>query len=363
MLTHQLLVGNVFDQLQKIKSNSIHVLITSPPYWGLRRYSHGKHASKEIGQEDCLESHVGAMMRFLGDCWRVLRPDGTLWLCIGDTYTDDTKFSKDITQQQGNRITGLPRQSLLGMPWRIALGALKQGWTIRSEIIVYNPTAVASGNVARPTTAHQTLFMLTKTDDYFYDAIGSAEASTLKCRLRKSNPKALDHREMLVRGNARLHESMNMATSCRRLRTVWTVPINKSPKALPPKTTHHARFTLNLPMKILSAAVSQHGCCGRCGTQYTRIIEKNKRQIDGQLVLCYDTAGWTKSCSCKTTAIDRPTVLDTFAGSCTTLVAALRSNCHAIGIELNPGYVKEGQIWLRQERGQLKNAREKDVSA
>ena len=350
----QLRLGDVFEKIKKLQSNSVHCIITSPPYWGLRIYSHGKQRSKEMGQEDCIESHIGQMVIFLRECYRVLRTDGTLWLVCGDTYTDDRKFNK-----HSNRRTGLPRRSMLGIPWRVAIAALNNGWSIRQEIIIENPTAAPGGDIDRPSTSHQTMFLLAKSDKYYYDRVGSAEKATGVCRLRKKAELQPDRHEQLVRGNARLHESMQYATDTRRLRSVWRVPINKSPADLPPKTSHHARFPLNLPMKVMTAAIPSEGCCANCEAPYERIVVRRRRKVEGVPTVFYDTDGWKKPCSCKTTKRVRPLVLDTFCGSGTTLIAATRHNCRAIGMELNPLYGKEVKQWLSQEANQRKRGEKK----
>ena len=126
---------------------SVHCVVTSPPYWGLRAYG-GEIGM--IGLEPSFDEHLANLVAVFQEVWRVLRDDGTLWLNYGDAY--------------------IGPKNLLMMPARVALALQDDGWIIRSDIIWAKPNPMPESTTDRPTSAHEHMFLLSKRPRYFYDA-------------------------------------------------------------------------------------------------------------------------------------------------------------------------------------------------
>lgn len=143
-------VGDVLALLAKIPDKSVHVVVTSPPYWMLRDYGF----PGQIGLEDTPEEFVAVMVKVFAEIRRVLRDDGLLFLNLGDSYADDSKWGgttggrhpRGLHGKTGvgrrKRQTGLPSGSIVGIPWRVALALQADGWIHRLDVIWHKPTAM-----------------------------------------------------------------------------------------------------------------------------------------------------------------------------------------------------------------------------
>lgn len=179
-MTVKILVGDVFDRLLDIEDDSVDCIITSPPYWGLRDYG----VEGQLGMESTLGEHIDVMVRVFRELRRVLSPKGVVFLNYGDCYattpngrsaadvkkskSDDRSFQdKPFSTIQGS----LKRKDLCMVPNRLAIALQDDGWWVRSEIIwgKPNPMPDSSGRY-RPSTAHEKIFMLTKSANSYYDA-------------------------------------------------------------------------------------------------------------------------------------------------------------------------------------------------
>lgn len=139
--------GDCRDVLRTIPDQSINCCITSPPYFGLRDYEH----PGQIGREKSAAEYVEAMVSVFSEVRRVLRDDGTLWLNLGDSYSNG--------------------KQLLGIPWRVALALQADGWILRQDIIWHKPNPMGEGQVSdRCTKAHEYIFLLSKSKRCHYDA-------------------------------------------------------------------------------------------------------------------------------------------------------------------------------------------------
>jgi DNA modification methylase len=310
---------------------------------------------------------------------RVLRPDGTLWLNLGDTYAThpsgltgekrwkaSTLSSRDHTgaEQAGwidKRAPGLKPKDLVGIPWRVAFELQRRGWWLRSDCVWAKPNPMPEAVRDRPTRAHDSVFLLTKSSRYFYDAYAVREPlqeSTLQ-RLRHHLPNPTDNRTSRSKhpeGDFRRFPMLrNTSPSGRNLRTVWWIPTQ------PYRGAHFATFPEKLPELCITAGTSEHGACVECGTPWTREVRAiggaigRAQKLEAALVSgrapVADAPGWhdgsyrrvdmgfRKRCSCATTDTVPCLVLDPFAGSGTVLAVARRRGRRSIGIELNPDYV------------------------
>jgi DNA modification methylase len=147
--------------------------ITSPPYWGLRDYD----TSGQIGSEGNVNDYVLKLTDVFRELRRVLTDDGTLWLNLGDCYTSggrtwrapDKKSPARAMSYRAPTPDGLKPKDLVGVPWRVAMSLQADGWYLRSEIIWHKPNALPESVKDRPTRAHETIFLFSKNEDYFYD--------------------------------------------------------------------------------------------------------------------------------------------------------------------------------------------------
>lgn len=181
----ELLHGDCRELLSTLPDKSVQMCVTSPPYWGLRKYSDDP---REIGGESTPAEYVQALLAVFTEVWRVLRDDGTLWINLGDAYANDTKWGgktsgKHAGGLQGttyigrNRTqTGLPSKSLIGLPWRVAFALQDAGWILRCDIIWHKPSVMPENVKDRPTRSHEYLFLFSKQSQYYYDAPAVYEA-------------------------------------------------------------------------------------------------------------------------------------------------------------------------------------------
>lgn len=159
--------------LQKMPSESVQCIVTSPPYWGLRDYG----IEGQIGLEENLQQYINKLVAVFSEAKRVLKNDGVFWLNIGDGYTSgnrgyrapDKKNPARAMNVRPNTPEGLKPKDLLGIPWRLALSLQADGWYLRSDIIWNKPNAMPESVKDRPTRSHEYVFMLTKKEKYYYD--------------------------------------------------------------------------------------------------------------------------------------------------------------------------------------------------
>jgi site-specific DNA-methyltransferase (cytosine-N4-specific) len=165
--------GDALTVLHRLPTESVQCVVTSPPYWGLRDYDF----PGQIGLEDTLPQFVATLAAVFAEVRRVLRPDGLLWLNIGDGYTSGNRGYRASDKKNPARAMsvrpdtpeGLKPKDLLGIPWRLAFALQDEGWYLRSDIIWNKPNAMPESVKDRPTRAHEYLFMFSKSEKYFYN--------------------------------------------------------------------------------------------------------------------------------------------------------------------------------------------------
>jgi len=194
-LTWQIINANVCDALRTLPADSVNCAITSPPYYWQRDYE----VEGQIGHEDTIEAYVQAIVAVFRELRRALAPDGTLFLNLGDTYYSakgrphgrDNKHNgrqmmrKKLRAVDGSGL-GLPRKSLIGIPWRVALAMQEDGWTLRSSIIWHRPGALPEPTAHdRPWRTFEHVFLFSKGPRYWFDRgslAGSEDVWTLVAR-------------------------------------------------------------------------------------------------------------------------------------------------------------------------------------
>jgi len=348
--------GDVKKVMKKLPSDSVDCIVTSPPYWGLRDYGTGKwiggndpeckhvknqaFSSKttiqknqkkvnegrelyynhkcpkcgaikedlQIGAEKTPQEFVETMVKLFRDAKRVLKPTGTFWLNLGDTYMGGGRGSGGKnTLQKGNhgactmppptiKIEGLPPKNLVGIPWRVALALQDDGWILRQEIIWSKTSCMPESVTDRCTKSHEHIFLLTKSPKYFFDHEAIKEPTAYQ------DPYVRDRDKGKLNNTPGKTRSAGLTTNnyeMRNKRSVWTVPVTGY------KGAHFATF----PPKLITPCI---------------------------------LAGCPKG----------GVVLDPFFGSGTTGSVAKKNLRSWVGVELNKKYIK---LAKQRMRNTLKN--------
>jgi len=395
--------GDVRKVLARIPDGSVHMIVTSPPYWGLRDYKlpkqvwggsakckhrfAGERCKKcnawrgSYGLEPQLQMYIRHTVLIVREMRRVLRSDGTLWLNVGDSYTgswgnysgknrgngiqrkidrgsrvnslayDGTTDWRPPTSQKN---TGLKNKDLCGVPWRIALALQSDGWYLRSDIIWHKPNPMPESVNDRPTKAHEYIFLLAKSPRYFYDAEATKEATSPDTNDRR--PTGWDsnygsHRELIGRYPHKVAtpgEGIKNNTSFDAAMNV--MPTERNKRTVWTVTTqgfaeaHFATFPEKLVEPPILAGTSARGCCPECGAPWKR---------DSEI-----TDLWIPTCECTVSEgkiiVPPPPmpciVLDPFCGAGTAGVVALRLGRRFLGIELKREYCALARKRIEDDR-------------
>lgn len=186
-MTVEIIIGDCRSELATMPDKSVDCLVTSPPYFNLRDYK----MAEQIGQEDSPDEFVNQIVSVFREAKRVLTDDATAWLNLGDsvysgngqpTKNDARSPNRDWMRQTKRWLDtpgkGLPKKSLLGIPWRVAHALQADGWTVRQEIIWCRPSAFVEPSVKdRPYRQHETIFLLSKSRWYHFDRSALPEES------------------------------------------------------------------------------------------------------------------------------------------------------------------------------------------
>ena len=392
---YRIIEGDVLDGLAMLGAGTVQTCVTSPPYWGLRDYKvpptqwpaveyapmPGLPIVRIEAMECCLgleeqpEQFIGHMVHVTREIWRVLRDDGTLWLNIGDSYAGswgaqsrgettpgtleggDMSFARKIAAHPKKasgtgsmkRTPGRKPKDLLGVPWLLAFALQADGWWLRSDIIWAKPNPMPESVTDRPTKAHEYVFLLAKSERYYFDQEAVREDGPTYIR-KAGGYVGFDstHVGNNQRGG---FADKDTVTSGRNLRSVWTIATESFPGA------HFATYPQALVEPCIKAGTSERGCCPECGAPWVRVVERtfvgsyHDHKGDGiQYGLRqngkgpkqeYDiprTTGWRPTCDHGEEPVPA-TVCDPFMGSGATALVARRLGRKAIGIDLNAAYL------------------------
>jgi DNA modification methylase len=394
---NMLLVGDVTQELRRLPSQSIHCVVTSPPYFRLRDYQ----IQGQIGLENSGEEYLKRLVDVFRHVRRVLRRDGTVWLNMGDCYVGGGRGADVGSTLEGSRegqaenrkvsprtgIFGLKEKQLIGMPWRMALALQADGWWLRQDNIWHKKNVMPESCRDRTTRTHEYVFQLNRSARYFYDAVAVEEPQSEHERSRRlrEQKQGLKTEYTLRRdephgqlapsrnGAARTVEARQALAmkGTRNRRSVWSLGTQAFPEA------HFATFPEKLVEPCILASTSEKGCCGMCGAPITRVVKRkfygdHNRARKDEAVVGHDssggmgndvwyenyvpaeTVGWKKPCSCTLGGTVPCLVLDPFMGSGTTAVVSERLGRDWVGIELNPDYAAMAR--RRLERARAKRA-------
>lgn len=332
-MTVRILTGDCREVLAGLPSESVHCCVTSPPYFGLRDYGH----AGQIGLEQTPAEYVERMVAVFREVRRVLRDDGTLWLNLGDSYaTGAGKVGNcpgggsqgEAWKQKGamtpaNRLPlpGLKPKDLIGIPWRVAFALQADGWYLRQDIIWSKPNPMPESVRDRCTKAHEYVFLLSKSERYWYDADAIAEASTGQIAGNVNPTKGSDDPKMRTRTG--LH---GFAERRRRKRDSFKREDSKRAEVMPGQSvgTHRPdREESSYPLD----------------TRNKRSVWTIATQPFSEAHFATMAPELAETCI-KAGCPEGGTVLDPFGGAGTTGLVADRLQRDAILIELNAEYIE-----------------------
>ena len=168
-----IVVGDSREALRHVPGDTVRCCVTSPPYWSLRDY----RIPGQIGLEAQLDEYLVSLVAVFEEVRRVLTPDGTLWLNIGDSYTSGGRTWRAPDRKNPIRAMsvrpptpdGLKPKDLIGVPWRLAFALQAAGWYLRADIVWNKPNCQPESVKDRPTRSHEMLFLFSKSEQYHYD--------------------------------------------------------------------------------------------------------------------------------------------------------------------------------------------------
>lgn len=174
-----IVVGNAESILRKLPAELAQACITSPPYWGLRDYA----LAQQIGSEDRLATYLARLARVFRVLRTVVKPNGVLWLNVGDTYTsgnrgwraEDKRNPARGRDWRPDNPPGMKNKELVGLPWEVARVVRRRGWYLRSEVIWQKTNGQPESVKDRPTRSHEQLFLFSNAEQYYYDSEAIAE--------------------------------------------------------------------------------------------------------------------------------------------------------------------------------------------
>jgi len=297
-----ILTGDCIAAMKTLEEKTVQTCVTSPPYFGLRDYGH----PGQIGLEPTPEDFVSAMVAVFREVRRVLRDDGTLWLNLGDTYAANRGGTTPPAQTVAGGIGGkggqkerrgqadgynptrdctrygLKHKDLIGIPWRVAFALQADGWYLRQDIIWHKPNPMPESVRDRCTKAHEYIFLLSKSQKYFFDNEAIKVPVKQDWGTRNRTNGKYHNEGTGLQPHSGLEKSYEKANK----RSVWSVTTK------PYKGAHFATF----PPALIEPCILAGSCPGDI-------------------------------------------VLDPFGGSGTTGAVAIEHGRRSILIELNPEYI------------------------
>jgi DNA modification methylase len=257
METNKIYIGDAKTVLSAFSNDSIDCCITSPPYFGLRDYN----VDGQIGLEGTPEAYVERLMDVFNQVRRVLKPSGTFWLNIGDSYAGSGRGKGDVNrkglQQKASfigdkfskpyKLNGYKNKDLIGVPWMLAFALRESGWYLRQEIIWHKPNPMPESVRDRCTKSHESLFLLAKSPKYYFDHKAIMEPAKYDGRknlAKKPSQKYLQSNtgapvQTLTKGGGDRWRVLD-GEFVRNKRDVWTIPTR------PFKGAHFATFPPDL---------------------------------------------------------------------------------------------------------------------
>lgn len=342
--------GDALTVLRTLPNESVNCCVTSPPYWGLRDYG----VAGQLGLEKTPEEYTEKLVAIFAEVRRVLRKDGTMWVNLGDSYSMTTKGSGGHTLKQDSNAgschsdrrfsiaPGLKPKDLVGIPWRVAFALQADGWYLRSDIIWHKPNPMPESVTDRPTKAHEYLFLLSKSERYWYDAEAIKESSVTNDPRRPYTSQGAW--ELDGRPEEQKHGGEPRSFKGSRFDTGKTADHQLGRSSSKPRTSGNKTHKFVTAYK--SSPTEEHRTkAGLLNCADVPWESRNKRSVWTVATQPFKEAHFAVFPEaliepCILAGCPRfGTVLDPFSGSGTTGVVALRNEREYIGIELSPEYV------------------------
>jgi len=357
--------GDCLEELKKLPSESVDMVMTSPPYWALRDYG----VEGQLGLEPTFQEYINKLCDIFDEVKRVLKKEGTCWVNMGDTYNAHSTGNGNVggiekknkplcdIKAGNNRKVELPDKCLLQIPSRFAIEMCNRGWILRNEIIWYKPNCMPSSVKDRFTVDFEKIFFFTKNKKYYFET--QYETAT-KAPDKQISANKYDLEEYPTKRGIAKARCKDYRLTGRNKRCVWRITTK------PYKEAHFATY----PEELCETPIKS-GCpefvCKKCGKARERILEtyntghitsksskmrnekgqncSDKTTLGGSSKIHYKEKGYT-DCGCNA-GWESGIVLDPFFGAGTTGLVALKQNKKFIGIELNPEYVEIAEARLK----------------
>jgi DNA modification methylase len=381
-MRNQIITGDALSMLRTLPDSFVQCCVTSPPYYGLRDYG----IEGQIGLENTPQAYIARLVEVFREVKRVMRDDGVLWLNIGDSYAAGKAGRTDYgtgdpTSRLGPQQNGLPGNTqpgpviqrsapagfkpkdLMMIPTRVALALQEDGWYLRSDIIWHKLNAMPESVTDRPTSAHEHVFLLAKSERYFYDADAIRERTgnemSWTTYAQKTAPGATWQSGGIERyAGANKHDGGQAHPAGRNKRNVWSIASQAYAES------HFATMPPKLVEPCILAGTSPRAC-EHCGAPWERVTERiqfgkahsntkytNEKyqatRMNGSKQAYRAmglegpptpiTLGWQPTCTCTNEGSGKCIVLDPFMGAGTVALVAIQHKRDYLGIELNPSY-------------------------
>lgn len=279
-----------------LPDDSVDLVVTSPPYFALRSYQDGgEHYAGQIGDEPTPQEFVAALLEVTRECMRVLKPSGSLWVNLGDKYAGDGRGTRpqgttgqraDRTQaatyataglrrdeqmrqgaRDGNRrsrpqpVRGIRGKSLMGLPWRYALGCVDDlGLILRAEVIWAKPNGLPESVTDRVRRSHEQWFHFTLEPRYYSDVDPIREDHSPVSVDRSGRNRFAEDRSQIGVGSPNTVDPTKSCNPAGKLPvSVWTIPTQ--PLSVPGYlgVDHFAAFPIEWPRRIISGWCPENG--------------------------------------------------------------------------------------------------------
>jgi DNA modification methylase len=356
MQVNKIYTGDCLEWLRQMPDNFIDCCVTSPPYYGLRDYGTAQWSGgdsgcdhkgiplasnkstlagytsedvkvrtftvpfkdtclkcgatridNQIGLEETPIAYVSKLVEVFREVKRVLKKEGTLWLNLGDSYNGSGGAGGDYNEgglregqpkYNGRKISGLKPKDLIGIPWMVAFALRVDGWYLRQDIIWAKPNPMPESVTDRCTKSHEYIFLLSKSQKYYYDAEALSEQCSNKTQWTYPQPDKAARAGITTNGTGASTIRIAPEDGRRNKRSVWTVTTKPFSEA------HFATFPEDLISDCIKAGCPENGI-----------------------------------------------IIDPFMGAGTTAIVARKLNRNYIGIELNETYVSMANKRLYNEIG------------
>jgi len=326
----RIIVGDALSELRRLPGASVDCVVTSPPYMNLRNYQ----IEGQYGLEANVQEWVEHLVEVFDEAVRVLKPTGSAWLNVGDSYSRHPRF-------------GAPPKGLLLAPERILVALADRGWRVRNKVVWHKPNGRPASVRDRLACAWEPIYLLTRDRFPFFDL--DAIRQPHQSKTHRYQPKA---RELIPAwqgplagrndGLAKLHSEGRVGHALgKNPRDVWTIASSNY------RGAHFANFPEKLLERPLLATCPER-VCTRCGLPWQRSLPKTV----GHLAVVGELE---PACACGAAA--KPgVVLDPFIGAGTTAVVAEKLGRSWLGIELNPDFATQAEQRLARSRARASPA-------